>query len=106
MKAANKKCNAVQLAEKFNCLKTELKPCALSRNERQEACLADMQTCHAACGPVAEQRTHYWCVGEFENAVLAGFCATDAQSDGQMEQCEKAIGSNGQQAGAMSCEML
>lgn len=106
MKAGNKKCNSVQLSEKFNCLKTELSPCALTRNEQQDACLADVRTCYASCGPFEGGRADYWCVGEFENATTAAFCAADPASARQMDQCEKAMSSKGPLSGGMTCDPL
>ena len=37
MKAGNKKCMSALPADKFKCLKTELTPCASTRNDRQNA---------------------------------------------------------------------
>ncbi|MGE4251273.1 MAG: hypothetical protein AB7F09_17945 [Parvibaculaceae bacterium] len=104
MKAGNKKCSGVQPAEKFNCLKAELTPCALARNDRQASCLADMSSCHASCGPFDGGLTAYWCVGEFGNAVTAAFCAADMAAERPMDQCEKALGSAGPVS--MTCDSL
>lgn len=106
MKAANKKCNGVQLSEKFNCLKTELSPCALTRNSEQDACLADVRTCYASCGPLEGERADYWCVGEFGSAMTAAFCAADPANAKQIDQCEKAMGSKGPLSGGMTCDPL
>lgn len=106
MKAGNKKCNGVQLSEKFKCLKTELSPCALTRNAQQDACLADVRTCYASCGPFEGPRADYWCVGEFGNAMTAAFCAADPANARQMDQCEKAMSSTGPLSGGMTCDGL
>lgn len=105
MKAARKTCDGVQPAEKFNCLKTELTPCAQTRNEKQAACLAEAQSCHASCGPFEGERTSYWCVGEFDNGVTAAFCAADMTSARPMAECEKALSGEGP-IGAMTCDPL
>lgn len=106
MKAANKKCSGVQLSEKFKCLKTELSACALTRNTQQDACLADVRTCYAACGPLAGVRADYWCVGEFAEGTTAAFCAADPADARPMDQCEKAMSSRGPLSGGMTCESL
>lgn len=106
MKAARKKCDTVQLAEKFNCLKTGLSPCAQTRNAQNAACLTAFRSCHAACGPFDDGRTHYWCVGDFGNATTAAFCATDPASERPMDECEKVMSANGPLSGGMTCDSL
>ena len=105
-KAANKKCNGVQLAEKFNCLKAELTPCALTRNDTQAACLANVQACYASCGPFESGRADYWCVVDFDSGTTAGFCAADPATESITDQCIQAIGSGGQMFGGMTCDPL
>ena len=105
-KAANKKCNGVQLAEKFNCLKAELTPCALTRNDKQAACLGEIQACYASCGPFESGRADYWCVVEFDTATTAGFCAADPANENIMDQCTQVVSAGGQMFGAMTCDPL
>jgi hypothetical protein len=105
-KAANKKCNTVQLAEKFNCLKAELTPCALARNDQQTACLEEVRSCHAACGPFADGKAHYWCVGEFDTLATAAFCAADPAAPSLMDDCGTTMNVEGQMLGALTCDPL
>jgi hypothetical protein len=105
-KAANKKCNGVQPADKFNCLKAELTPCALTRNDKQAACLADVQACYTSCGPFESGRADYWCVVDFDSGTTAGFCAADPAAESITDQCVQAISTGGQMFGGMTCEPL
>lgn len=105
-KAANKKCFSVQPAEKFNCLKTELTPCALTRNDRQTACLEAVKSCHATCGPFADGKIHYWCVGEFDTLTTAAFCLADPAAASMMDECGTTMSAEGQMLGAMTCDPL
>ena len=105
MRAGNKKCDSVPPAEKFNCLRSELTPCALTRNREQAACLTVFQSCYGTCGPLGGRRTDYWCVGYLgmDKRGAAAFCAADPGSSKPMDQCERAIGST---AVSMTCEPL
>jgi len=105
MKAGNKKCMSALPADKFNCLRTELKPCALTRNEKQDACLVDVRSCYASCGPFESGRADFWCVGELATKTTGAFCAADPAAARLMDNCEKALSSEGQ-VGAMTCEPL
>jgi hypothetical protein len=106
MKAGNKKCRSVQPADQFNCLKAELSPCGQGRNERQNACLEDVRSCYASCGPINGGRVGYWCVTEFGNIATAAFCALDAADPAFAEQCGQAFGSQVEQLGSMTCDPL
>ena len=105
-KAANKKCNTVQFADKFNCLKAELTPCALTRNDRQAACLAEVQACYLSCGPWEEGRADYWCVLEFDTKATGTFCVADPGDTSLMDKCAKTVSGEGQMLGAMTCDPL
>lgn len=93
MKTGNSKCNAVPPAEKFNCLRRELAPCASTRGTATEACLVDFQSCYRTCGPLDGRRTYYWCVGylDGEKKGVAAFCAADPDSSRPMDPCAKAL---------------
>ena len=105
MAAGNRKCNSVPAAEKFNCLRGELSPCARTRNEAQAACLADMRSCHASCGPADGRQVHYWCVGDIDKGLTAAFCAVDAANSSPFDICTEALSGDGFQ-GSMTCEPL
>jgi len=105
MKAGNTKCNAVPPAEKMNCLRSELTPCALTRNKEQAACLTEFQSCYRTCGPLDGARTDYWCVADIgANKRAAAFCAADPSSSRPMDQCAKAFAKEGEVS--MSCDPL
>jgi hypothetical protein len=93
MKAGNTKCNSVPPAEKFNCLRSELAPCGLTRNRETGACLTDFQSCYRTCGPLDDGRAYYWCVGylDGDKKGVATFCAADPNSSRPMDQCAKAL---------------
>jgi hypothetical protein len=105
MKAGNKKCASALPADKFNCLRTELKPCASARNEKQDACLAEVRSCYASCGPLESGRADFWCVGELATKTTGAFCAADPADARLMDKCDKAFSSEGQ-VGSMTCEPL
>ena len=105
MKAARKTCDSVQPADKFNCLKRELTPCALARNSQQDACLEDVRACHAACGQFSGERTHFWCVGDLGNMTTGAFCEADPTDARLMDECGKLFTLDGQ-VGSMTCDPL
>ena len=105
MKAGNTKCNAVPPAEKMNCLRTELTPCALTRNRENAACLTEFQSCYRTCGPLDGKRADYWCVADLaRDKRAAAFCAADPSSSRPMDQCAKAFAKEGEVS--MSCDPL
>jgi hypothetical protein len=107
MKAGNTKCNAVPPAEKMNCLRTELTPCALTRNRENAACLTEFQSCYRTCGPLDGARADYWCVADIGgNKRAAAFCAADPNSSKPMDQCAKAFTIQGPSEPSMSCDPL
>lgn len=107
MKAGNTKCNAVPPAEKMNCLRTELTPCAMTRNSEQAACLTEFQSCYRTCGPLDGARADYWCVADLDKGKrVAAFCAADPNSSMQVDQCAKAFTKDGSSDVSMSCEPL
>ena len=107
MKAGNTKCNTVPPAEKMNCLRSELTPCALTRNKEQAACLTEFQSCYRTCGPLDGARTDYWCVADIGgNKRAAAFCAADPNSSTPMDQCAKAFTIQGPSEPSMSCDPL
>jgi len=93
MVAGNKKCNSVPPAERFNCLRSELTPCATARNTETAACMTEFQSCSRTCGPLEGKRAYYWCVAylDGEKKGTAAFCAADPNSSRPMDQCGKAI---------------
>jgi hypothetical protein len=93
MKTGNVKCNSVTPAEKFNCLRSELTPCALTRNKEKDACLTEFQSCYRACGPLPGRRTDYWCVAylDADKRGVAAFCTADPNSSRPMDRCARAI---------------
>lgn len=105
MKAGNKKCDSVPPAEKLNCLRGELTPCALARNREQGACLTEFQSCYQTCGPLGGRRVGYWCVAYLgtDKRGSAAFCAAEPNSSSPVDQCAKAIGPF---AVSMTCEPL
>lgn len=104
-KAANKKCSSALPADKFKCLKTELTPCALTRNDRQNACLEEFRGCYASCGPFEAGRADFWCVGELATKTTGAFCIADPADARLMDKCEQAFGGEGQ-VGSMACDSL
>ena len=107
MKAGNTKCNAVPPAEKFNCLRSELTPCALTRNREQAACLAEFQSCYRTCGPLDGKRADYWCVADMNSGKrVAAFCAADPNSSKPMDQCAKAFTKGASFGVSMTCDSL
>ena len=107
MKAVNTKCSAVPPAARMNCLRTELTPCASTRNSEQAACLADFQSCYRTCGPLDGKRADYWCVADLDRGKrAAAFCAADPDSAKPMDQCEKAFIKEGSSGVSMTCDGL
>jgi hypothetical protein len=108
MKAGNSKCNAVPPAEKMNCLRSELTPCAVTRNREQAACLTEFQSCYRTCGPLDGTRADYWCVADrvADKRVMAAFCAADPSSSKPMDQCARAFTMQGPSEPSMSCDPL
>jgi hypothetical protein len=104
-KAARAKCEKVSPAEKFNCLRDGLKPCALTRNDEQAACLADVTSCYRACGPVQGKNVHYWCVGDFNEGVTAAFCEADPAASPRIP-CTKAFNRPSSGEPSLTCAPL
>jgi len=75
MKAARQVCDKVAIAEKANCLKSGLMPCATERNHAMDACEAGVKTCYAACNAADSKRADFWCYGESGGKPHAEFCA-------------------------------
>lgn len=105
MKAGNKKCMSALPADKFKCLKTELTPCALKRNDAQSVCLEDVRSCYASCGPFEAGRADFWCVGDLATKTTGAFCAADPAAASLMDNCGKVFGGEGQ-VGSMTCDSL
>lgn len=105
MKAGNKKCMSALPADKFKCLKTELTPCALKRNDAQSVCLEDVRSCYASCGPFEAGRADFWCVGELATKTTGAFCVADPADARLMDNCDEAFGGEGQ-VGSMTCDSL
>lgn len=106
VKTARKKCDTVPAAEKFNCLRSGLTPCAQTRNKGQAACLADVQSCYKTCAPFAGNRVNYWCVADTRNGATAAFCAASSGSSSPFEQCTKVFDKTAELTGGMTCESL
>lgn len=106
MTAANKKCDSVPLSEKFNCLRSERSPCALTRNKEQTACLTEFRSCYQTCGPLDGKRADYWCVANMDKTATAAFCAAGPGSSKPMDQCAKAFSIEGPFEAWMTCESL
>lgn len=104
-KAARAKCERVAPAEKFNCLRDGLKPCALTRNDEQAACLANVTSCYRACGPVQGKNVHYWCVGDFNDGVTAAFCEA-APATSPSIPCTKAFNRPSSGEPSLTCHPL
>ena len=81
-------------------------PCAVTRNDQQTACLEAVKSCHATCGPFADGKVHYWCVGEFDTLATAAFCAADPAAASMMDECWTTMSAEGQMLGAMTCDPL
>lgn len=105
-KAARKKCDTVPAAEKFNCLRSNLAPCAQTRNKEQAACLASVQTCYKSCEPFAGRNVNYWCVADKRNGATAAFCSASSDTASPFEQCAKAFDQTAEVTGGMTCEAL
>ncbi len=105
-KAARAKCDKVPAAEKFNCLRAGLAPCALTRNKDQAACLADAQSCYKSCAPFAGKRNDYWCVGDTRSGATAAFCAATSGAVSPFNECAKAFDKTAELTGGMMCESL
>ena len=107
MKAGNVKCNSVPPAERFNCLRSELTPCASTRGKETDACQTEFQSCYRTCGPLDGKRADYWCVADVDRGKrAAAFCATDPNSSKPMDQCAKAFAKEGPVEVSMSCDPL
>lgn len=104
LKAARAKCDKIPPAEKFNCLKDGLSPCARTRNEEQAACLSNVTSCYQACGPFPDKRNDYWCVADFNDGVTAAFCAVDPGSTLLGNQCNKAFNRPSSAVASMTCD--
>jgi len=102
MADGNRKCRSAQPAEKFSCLRRELKPCATERNAQQAACLDDVRSCYGGCAPMEGKRADYWCVGDEGTAV---FCEADPATPEDVDVCQRALIEKGEQGG-MTCESL
>lgn len=105
-KAARKKCDAVPAAEKFNCLRSGLTPCARSRNQEQAACLASVQSCYKTCAPFPGKGVNYWCVADTRNGATAAFCTAGPGIASPFEQCTKSFDKTAELNGGMTCESL
>lgn len=104
-KAARAVCEKVSPAEKFNCLRAGLSPCAQTRNKEQAACLADARTCYQACAPFQGKQTRYWCVADTRRGATAAFCEANPGSS-PFEPCTKAFDKTAELTGGMTCESL
>lgn len=104
-KTARKKCDALPVAEKFNCLRAELSPCARTRNSEQDACLEGVRSCYKTCGPLKGKRADYWCVASIGNETTAAFCPTD-QNSKVTEQCAKVFSRQAPHTVSMTCDPL
>ncbi|MBX3520625.1 MAG: hypothetical protein KF835_11485 [Xanthobacteraceae bacterium] len=104
-KTARAKCETVPLAEKFECLRSGLRPCALTRNEEQAACLADARACYQTCAPFQGKQTRYWCVADTRLGATATFCEANPGAS-PFEQCTKAFDKAAEITGSMTCEPL
>jgi hypothetical protein len=103
-KAARAKCDKISPAEKFNCLRDGLRPCALTRNAEQAACLSEVMSCYRTCDPLPGKRNDYWCVADFNDGVTAAFCAADPSASSPIQQCTKAFNRPG--VASMTCDGL
>lgn len=104
--AARKKCDTVPAAEKFNCLRSGLSPCAQTRNKEQAACLADVQACYKTCEPFPGKNVNYWCVADKRKGATAAFCSATPDASSPFEQCAKAFDKTAELTGGMTCESL
>lgn len=100
-KTARKACDAVPAAEKFNCLRNNLSPCAQERNKQQAACLTEVRTCYKSCGPLPGKRADYWCVTDSGTGATGAFCAANPDAS-PLGQCAKLFRANV----GMTCEPL
>ncbi|HRF10129.1 MAG TPA: hypothetical protein PL193_16000 [Xanthobacteraceae bacterium] len=105
-KAARQKSDAAPAAEKFNCLRSSLSPCAQIRNKEQAACLASVQTCYKTCEPFTGKNVNYWCVADKRNSATAAFCSATAGTASPFEQCAKAFDKTDELTGGMTCDSL
>ena len=106
LKTARAKCEKVSPAEKFNCLRSELSPCAQTRNQEQAACLASVTTCYRACAPFQGKRNDYWCVADFDDPVTAAFCALPPGATSLGNQCNSAFNRPPSVSASMTCDPL
>jgi hypothetical protein len=109
MQAGRKRCDSVAMAEKFECLRNALRPCAIGRNAAQSACLATFKTCVATCEPLDKARLHFWCVADVGNSTRAGFCVggPGKSANEQARECDKLFNLHGPPGiVSMSCETL
>ncbi len=106
LKAARAKCDRIPPAEKFNCLKDGLSPCARTRNEEEAMCLSDVASCYRTCGPFQGKRNDYWCVADFNDGATAAFCVADPGAASPINQCTKAFNRPPSDVPSMTCEPL
>lgn len=104
-KAARRKCDTLPVAEKFDCLRGGLSPCARMRNQEQAACLEGFRSCYRTCGPLNGKRADYWCVASIGNETTAAFCAADPAAK-ITDQCAKVFSRRAPEGVSMTCDPL
>ncbi|MBX3533353.1 MAG: hypothetical protein KF826_03300 [Xanthobacteraceae bacterium] len=103
-RAARKKCDPVAFAQKGECLKNGLHACALTRNQSEAACFADVKSCYKSCEPFEGKRVDYWCVARLAKGGTAAVCAGDPNAPRRLDVCDKAFSKTGFET--MSCDSL
>lgn len=103
-RAARKKCDPVAFAQKGECLKNGLHACALTRNQSEAACFADVKSCYKSCEPFEGKRVDYWCVARLAKGGTAAVCAAAPNAPRRLDVCDKAFSKTGFET--MSCDSL
>ncbi|MGD9830906.1 MAG: hypothetical protein AB7E70_03825 [Hyphomicrobiaceae bacterium] len=106
MKTGNLKCRTVPPAEQYKCLTGELRPCVVTRIQKEAACLEAFRSCYRACGPLGGKRADYWCVASLGRKTTAGFCATRPGSGRSREVCTEVFTGDPTSPVSLTCEPL
>jgi hypothetical protein len=92
-KSGRAACDKVYLSQKFTCLTKALSLCSSTHRTSEAACLDDVHSCSAACGPSDGKTVRYWCTARVDDAPVSGFCAAspDKREPEQVDLCYKQL---------------
>jgi hypothetical protein len=92
-KSARAACDKVLMSQKFACLSKALNLCGPAHSKAEAACLEEVHSCGAACGPSEGKTANYWCTARVDDVWKSGFCAAprDQRVREQWDQCYKQL---------------